>query len=110
MSKFTAMNASLLVRKGEAAPSTVTPLRDNRPAPAPVAKDTAHCLPRAGAARRLMLMLGARDYERLGLIAVKRGTSRHCLAQEAMALYFERLAKEYDCACIGQCRETCAAE
>jgi hypothetical protein len=118
MSKFAAMTASLLVRKGEAAPSTLTPLLwEDRPC-VPVGKThvgKAHVAPAPAPAaeekpRRIVLNVNARDYERLGLVAVKRGVTRHSLAAEAMALYFEQLAEEHACACIGACRDLCAAE
>ena len=103
MRKFVPMTSDLLVRKGAAAPSLVTPWQGEKPRaadpPAPAVKP-----------RRLVLNLTARDYESLGLLAVKRGVSRHALAAEAMALYFERLAESYDCACLGACRKVCAAE
>lgn len=109
MSKFAAMTANLLVRKGEAAPSTVTPFRDDRPMVTPAPKNHG-CAGVPAAPRRIVLKLDARDYERLGLIAVKRGVSRQSLAPDAMTLYFEKLAGEFSCACIGGCLKTCAAE
>ena len=116
MSKFAAMNASLLVRKGEAVPSTVTQLHDDRPMVELAANKAcqpafARSAPASdGKPRRLVLTLSARDFEGLGLAAVKRGVTRHVLAAEAMALYFEKLTRDYDCACIGGCRPVCAAE
>jgi hypothetical protein len=111
MRKFTPMTADLLVRKGEAAPSTRTPLLwEDRPA-VPVAKTRPALTPATNEKpRRIVLNLTARDYESLGIIAVKRGVTRHSLAAEAMALYFEQLADEHPCACIGACRDLCAAE
>ena len=108
MTKFTPITSNLLARKGEAAPSTVMPIRDDRPMVVPVSKSNARS---AGPpARRIVLTLSARDYESLGLLAVKRGVSRQRLAAEAMTRYFETLAGEYGCACIGGCLKACAAE
>ena len=52
--------------------------------------------------RRIVLTLTPHEYETLGLVAVKKNSTRHQLAQEAMDAYFEWLASEYGeaCACI----------
>ena len=49
--------------------------------------------------RRIVLNLSAHEYETLGLVAVKKGTTRHHLAQQAMDAYFEWLVAEYGEAC-----------
>ena len=123
MPTFAPMTANLLVRKGEAAPSTVTPLfqeRDGdenpildalRPPPvfAPRQIKPAPLPPPApdqgGKTRRLVLHLSPREYERLGLLAVKRGKTRHGLAQEALAAFFRSMSENYGCACIGDARD-----
>jgi hypothetical protein len=136
-SKFAPVTANLLVRKGEAAPSSVAvPAQPLRPvawigeiSPPPIA-DTErkfvfspelgehadgrdHC----GAGekpRRIVLALSPHEYETLGLVAVKKGATRHQLAQEAMDAYFEWLISEYGeaCSCIvggALCRCECGA-
>jgi hypothetical protein len=64
--------------------------------------------------RRIVLSLSAHEYETLGLVAVKKGTTRHRLAQSAMDAYFEWLVAEYGetCSCIvggALCRCECGA-
>jgi hypothetical protein len=49
--------------------------------------------------RRIVLTLSPHDYETLGLVAVKKGSTRHDLAQAAMDAYFEWLVAEYGEAC-----------
>jgi hypothetical protein len=60
---------------------------------------------------RISLALSAQEHEKLGIVAVKRGMTRHQLMRDALDAYFEKLASEYrsDCACIatGGCRNGC---
>ncbi len=60
---------------------------------------------------RISLALSPQEHERLGIVAVKKGLSRHQLMRDALDFYFEKLASEYksECACIaaGGCRSGC---
>src|SRR5258706_8812276 len=61
---------------------------------------------------RVQLALTAAEYERLGIVAVKKGVNRNQLLRLAIDLYLEILAPEYktDCACIATgegCRNGC---
>jgi hypothetical protein len=60
---------------------------------------------------RLSLPLTQQEHERLGIVAVKRGMTRHQLMRHALDDYFARLAREYAnaCACLsaGGCRNNC---
>ena len=130
-SKFAPVTANLLVRKGEAAPSpvaspppsSVTWLSDvSRRAPSPDGPehkfvfhqsepDVDHGTEKL---RRIVLNLTPHEYETLGLVAVKKNSTRHQLAQEAMDAYFDWLMSEYGeaCACIAGgvlCRCECGA-
>ena len=119
---------SLLVRKGEAAPSRVpqklrlahdrsqsNPSPEGRfvfsPDEASIGeKDCAGEKP-----RRIVLTLTPHEYETLGLVAVKKGVTRHDLAQSAMTAYFEWLVSEYGeaCSCIvggALCRCECGVD
>src|SRR5262245_25802076 len=107
-SKFAPVTASLLVRKGEAAPSPVTTqppaavtwLSDvSRGTPSPNGlehkfvfhqsePDVDHGTEKL---RRIVLNLTQHEYETLGLVAVKKNSTRHQLAQEAMDAYFDWL-------------------
>ena len=65
--------------------------------------------------RRIVLTLTPHEYETLGLVAVKKNTTRHELAQSAMDAYFEWLVSEYGeaCACIvggALCRCECGGD
>jgi hypothetical protein len=134
MSKFAPITSSLLVRKGEAAPSPMTPPTSATPPvyPRPVGtrlvtvlsevarrKSVETVEPRyvyvpeepaavgticetrgdADKPRRIVLNLTAHEYETLGLVAIKKGSSRHLLAQAALDAYFEWLVAEYGEAC-----------
>ena len=127
-SKFAPITSSLLVRKGEASPSPVVPTL--RPVswisetarksaaesaeprfvykPEETSADVSHSEGKPDVCqsnekpRRIVLNLTAHEYETLGLVAVKKGSSRHQLAQEAMDAYFEWLVSEFGeaCTCI----------
>ena len=60
---------------------------------------------------RISLALSTQEHEKLGIVAIKRGMTRHQLMRDALDCYFEKLASEYraDCACIatGGCRNGC---
>jgi hypothetical protein len=112
--KFAAMTASLLARKGDAAPSVVVPVmapprpalipRDDRPAPPelppfvfePRQPDNADKL------RRIMVSVTQEELERLGIAAIKKGTSRHDIVRGALDDYFRKLSAEFShpCACM----------
>jgi hypothetical protein len=73
-----------------------------------------HCGTTGEKPRRLVLALTPHEYETLGLVAVKKGSTRHQLAQEAMDAYFEWLVSEYGevCGCIvggALCRCECGS-
>jgi hypothetical protein len=110
--KFASITASLLARKGEARPWTqeagiTVPQAwrsDARPAiavppPPPPAKD-----------RSCSVRMSARDYERLGIVAVKSGSTRQQLLKDALAQFLASKAQDYGCACLGACDRGCAVE
>jgi hypothetical protein len=127
-SKFAPITSSLLVRKGEASPSPAVPTL--RPVawisetarktatesaeprfvykPEESTVDVQHGEGKTDAChanekpRRIVLNLTAQEYETLGLVAVKKGSSRHKLAQGAIDAYFEWLVSEFGeaCTCI----------
>ena len=63
---------------------------------------------------RISLALTAIEHEKLGIVAVKRGVTRHQLMRDALDCYFEKLAVDYrsHCACIaaGGCQNGCSPE
>lgn len=119
--KFASLTAGLLVRKGEARPSlmagasVVTLTLPNHPranvAPLPIQTGR-----RAGSGnpppppppddpikpRRLMVALSPMEFETLGYMSVKKGTTRHQLLRNALDEYMALLGEEYgeDCQCI----------
>jgi len=118
--KFASLTAGLLVRKGEARPSlmagasVVTLTLPNAPRPnvAPVPIQAGR---RAGSGnppppppeepnkpRRLMVALSPIEFETLGHMSVKKGTTRHQLLRNALDEYMALLGEEYggDCNCI----------
>jgi hypothetical protein len=137
--KFASITASLLARKGEAAPwqqSQQTPLAwrsqaaPEIAAPAHPSAETAHppaetahlpATPRkvpalppqppTSATKRCTVRLSQNDYERLGLMAVKKDIKRQQLLQEALAEVLARMARDFaqSCACISKaCAGDCS--
>ena len=127
MNKFAPMTASLLVRKGAAAPSDLlgpsghvtNPYaaprgdhpHDTQTAFAPrlhlrhVTKEPeAH--PLHEHERRIMVWIRPEDLERLEIAAIKKGVTRHEIASKAIDTYLRGLAEDFarPCACVsGSC-------
>jgi hypothetical protein len=105
--KFAAITASLLARKGDAAPSVVAPVtapprptlvpRDRQPFPSePRQPDDAEKL------RRIMVLITKEELERLSIAAIKKGTNRHDIVRAALNDYFRKLSAEFPhpCPCM----------
>ena len=131
--KFAPMTASLLARKGEAAPWTnpvhrpaawaadVVDTHEFAPAPpqpalhahVPVNRP-AHAAPPPSGAKmhKYALHMSETDYERLGLIAVKSGSTRQQLMQQALADFLAIKARAYggQCACLESCDTGCCGD
>jgi len=123
--KFASLTAGLLVRKGEAHPSVLSgspvvnfpsPERrqdghkgnEHKPAPTPARKTASDkspppppCEPSVKP-RRLMVTLTPLEFETLGHMSIKKGTSRHQLVRNALDEYMSLLGEEFggDCQCI----------
>lgn len=126
--KFASVTSALLARKGEARPWTNGGV-DNGPARETAIgffpqtalfgqgmKDQANDaspFPSIGIQqaenkiRKLALRISQADYERLGLIAVKRDTTRQRLVQQIMSRFLGEATQEFGagCACIGGAQE-----
>lgn len=128
MSKFAQMTASLLVRKGAAAPSEARPgtpafghavpqsepvLELVPPPPPPLRHDAQH-RPVDNRSRahdpehekRIMIWIRPEDLERLEIAAVKKGVTRHEIAGRAIDVYLRALAEDFPapCHCVsGSC-------
>lgn len=126
--KFASMTASLLARKGDAAPSLATlPARPSafangkaptpppmpghldapaRPAPAIGPKaDHPHASPAIHGdgpekLRRIMVIVTADEFEKLGIAAVKKDKSRHEIVRGALDAYFQQLAADLPRKCL----------
>jgi hypothetical protein len=103
--KFAAITASLLARKGDAAPSVVVPAKAlSRPALVP--RYPFHSQSRqqdmAEKPRRVMVSITQEELERLNIAAIKKGTNRHDIVRGALDDYFRKLSAEmpHPCACI----------
>ena len=108
--KFASITSSLLARKGEAAPwaqNGRAPLsgRAEAVAPPPVpAQRMPPPEPPPGALKRCTVRLSHADYERLGLMAVKKDVTRQHLLQSALADVLAGMAREFSqgCSCLGE--------
>jgi len=105
--RFAAITASLLTRKGDAAPSLVAPVappprpmlvsRDNQPfSSEPRPPDNTDKL------RRIVVSITQEELERLGIAAIKKDTDRHTIVRAALDDYFRKLSAEFPrpCACM----------
>jgi hypothetical protein len=131
--KFAPITSQLLARKGEAAPTVLSPfplasvrvvegLQDAATeiaepkfvyTPLRPAKAKPHSDGPPEKPRRIVLNLTPQEYETLGLVAVKKGVTRHELAQSAIDAYFDWLVDEFGetCGCItGGATERCECE
>jgi len=117
--KFASITSSLLARKGEAAPwgeRTPLPWREApplAPAPMPMSAPISTSVRPAplppDAVKRCTVRLSLNDYERLGIMAVKKDITRQQFLQSALARVLDELAREFPagCSCVGGCGQNC---
>jgi hypothetical protein len=133
-SKFASITSSLLARKGEATPweeprkrllswgtdnpppkpdqfSFIAPPKQPEPAPVDLSpglskQPAADCpkLVDPDKMKKCAVRVSCHDYERLGILAVKSGTTRHHLMQEALQRFLATETRPYDgeCQCLGR--------
>jgi hypothetical protein len=117
--KFASITSALLARKGEAAP-----WHENGRLPLAWRSDGAPAMvearkmpspppppPTTPALKRCTVRLSQDEYERLGLMAVKKDITRQQLLQAALAEVLAGMARDFtqSCACIGKaCAEVCS--
>jgi hypothetical protein len=116
--RFASITAGLLARKGEAqpwaqqgmpdtdraplpfrpepVPLAVTPQLSSPPRPPPPVKE-----------RSCSLRMSPQDYERLGIVAVKTGSTRQQLLKQALNDLLAAKAQTLSCACLGACEKRC---
>jgi len=101
MSRFASITAELLARKGEAKPwngaepeTIKKPLAWEKPPIAARAAPDVH---------KCTLRINQHDFERLGILAVKQGKTRHRLLQEAVERLLTMITEDYGpgCRCLG---------
>ena len=125
-SKFAPITSSLLARKGDARPWQPPP-SDFARILAPQPEELPHAdLTLLSAAnqlpdeegtvpqehtKRCALKLSPAEYERLGIIGVKKGLSRHQVLRQAFEKYLASIQHEYqaECGCLAEhgCRNNC---
>jgi hypothetical protein len=110
--KFASLTSALLVRKGEARPSLVG-VAATRSVPTHAAKPVAHPAERipertpdlaaADRKRRVVVTLSCEEYQRLGIIAAKRNSTRQELVRGALFEQLDAFAKDQgkECPCVG---------
>ena len=104
--KFAAITASLLARKGDAAPSVVAPVTaPPRPTLVPRDDQSFPSEPRQPdneKLRRIVVSITQEELERLSIAAIKKGTNRHDIVRAALNDYFRKLSAEFPhpCACM----------
>ena len=106
MSKFASITSGLLARKGEAQPwnQEKAPLAWR---PEPVVQLSSALPPPVVKDRSCSVRMSAQDFERLGILAVKRGVTRQQLMKDALAQLLASQAKIFACACMGSCEKNC---
>jgi hypothetical protein len=109
--RFAAITSGLLARKGEAQPWSQAAGRAEaenvasipwRPYAPPVVE--------AEKEKNCSIRMSVHDYERLGILAVKKDTTRQQLLKEALAEFLAAKAQDYGCACLGACNQDCSSE
>ena len=124
--KFASITSSLLARKGEALPWSNSGGNSGGNNPASMAEPEKLTLPwrqhvpDVSAApppppppvkeKSCSVRMSAHDFERLGILAVKKDTTRQQLLKEALAEFLAAKAQDYGCPCLGACNQDCSSE
>jgi hypothetical protein len=125
--RFAAITSGLLARKGEAQPWSQAAKEAakaeawSQPAKAEV--ESVASIPwrpysppviEPEKEKTCSIRMSAHDYERLGILAVKKDTTRQQLLKEALAEFLAAKAQDYGCACLhtpgGVCNQDCSSE
>ena len=127
--QFAKITADLLARKGEARPSdaltlvtssttshepdrlfNATPTPSNSECSTETIRFSADFTsPTARLSYRVSLKLTKSEFEKLGIVAVKRGINKQRILRLALDLYLEKLRKDYrsDCQCVSANTDRC---
>lgn len=105
MSRFASITADILVRKGDAKPWHGIASADLPPAarPAPLKRDVVEVAEPVhgdcGPVRRCAIRLTPCEYQRLGILAVKKDVSRQEVLRQAVEAYLAAAEQDYGRAC-----------
>ena len=108
--KFASITAGLLARKGEAQPWNHTGVPETEKISLPwrtYTEGAAAPPPPPAKERSCTIRMSAYDFERLGILAVKKDVSRQQLLKDALAEFLDHKAQDYGCACLGACNRNC---
>lgn len=101
--RFAPITSVLLARKGEARPWNQAPkleVEDVASIPWRPYTPAVVVPPSPEKERACSIRLSAHDFERLGILAVKKHTTRQLLLKEAVAEFLAAKAQDYGCACL----------
>lgn len=113
-SKFASITSELLARKGDAKPwqpfyPSPCVATAAEPSADPHHTDPLWSAPLGGTganlAKRYVIKLSSSEYERLGIIAVKKNMSRQQIVRRALDEYLTGLGREFrgECTCLAGC-------
>jgi hypothetical protein len=112
--KFASITASLLARKGEAQPWNHNGMPETEKISLPWRTYTEAAPtpppPPPGKERSCTIRMSAHDFERLGILAVKKDVTRQQLLRDALAEFLDHKAQDYGCACLGACNRNCGSD
>jgi len=111
--RFAPITSVLLVRKGEARPWNQAPKAEDENVASIGWRPHAAVIPVTQVPekdRACSIRLSAHDMERLGILAVKKHSTRQKLLKEAVAEYLAKARDVYGCACLCEPREACHKE
>ena len=112
--RFAAITSGLLARKGEAQPwSQAAKSEAENVASIPWRPYTPPAVVEHVAAekdRTCSIRMSAHDFERLGILAVKKNSTRQQLLKEAVAEFLAAKAQDYGCACLHNASGTCSQD
>jgi hypothetical protein len=115
--KFASITSSLLARKGEALPwgqaagnaGTAEPEKLSLPWRQHLTEAAASPPPPPLAAKEksCSIRMSPHDFERLGILSIKTGSTRQQLLKNALAEFLASRADDYGCYCLGACDNDC---
>jgi hypothetical protein len=108
--RYAPITSVLLARKGEARPWSQAPKTEVESVASIPWRPYAAVVAMAPAAEKehaCSIRLSAHDFERLGILAVKKNSTRQKLLKEALAEFLAKAGDAYGCACLCEPAEAC---